>query len=368
MKIISQYLSSDLKLAFQNADEIWVAVALMTYSGLNFIQQNIPDKCQQNYILGIDLPTDPKVLDSLYQNEFNGQVNISMFVEKSFYHPKVYIVRSETNYIAFVGSANCTKSGLESNIEMSIIINDKDECLELISWFNSLQDQTKNLTQSLIDIYKDAYKVKKKEKKEDEKLTKNIKNRIKIDAIAKMKSRAKLVTILKTYRNGNGYKVVKKERKQVINDTKKALNYPDFDKIDIESFFSIYELGHILPFPKPTIKREIDRFRKMLNFLIDESIDISDRFNETTKGNLTIRGVQDALISKVLTIHNPDLYYVKNGKSETTLKKFGLEFPKNISKGEQYKATCSFLIEICNETGIEDLAILDHYLYVLADE
>ena len=368
MKKITQHLTADLKNALKSADEIWVAVALMTYQGLKSIQESLPIKCQQNFILGTDLPTEPKVLEYLYENGFKALVNASIYIDKPFYHPKVYIVKSKSNYIAFVGSANCTKNGLEANIEMSVIITDENECKELINWFKNLEGQTKKLTQTFIDDYKKDYKARKDQNKEDEKLAKEIKNRLRKEAEATMKSRAELIKILKADRKSSGYIQVKKDRKAVLNDIRKSLDYPDFNKIDLESFFQIHELGHILSIPKPTLLREIKKFKQMLELLANENIDVAERVDKTIKGNLAIRGVKEALISKVLTIHKPDLYYVKNGKSESALKKFGIELPRKLSKGEQYKATCKFLIEICTETGIDDLSILDHYLYLLANE
>jgi HKD family nuclease len=366
MNKISQHLLPDLKLAFKSADEIWVAVALMTSHGLSFIRSSIPDQCKQNYILGTDLPTDPKVLEILYKDEFKELINTSIHVESSFYHPKVYIIKSENYYVAYVGSANCTKSGLESNIELSVIINNQDECSELINWYKKLEIRSKKLTEAFIDEYKTKYKSRKDRNREDEKVAKSLKSKLKEEAQVTLKKRADLINKLKEYRQESNYAQVKAGRHEVVRDVRKSLDYPNFMILDIEAFFKIGELGHILSLPKPTIKKEIEKFVKMLRYLTDESIDIVERVDETTSGNLVIRGVKEALISKVLTIHNPDLYYVHNGKSVSALKKYGFVLPKNLTKGEQYKATCRFLVEICKETGIEDLSILDYYLYELA--
>lgn len=77
-----------------------------------------------------------------------------------------------------------------------------------------------------------------------------------------------------------------------------------------------------------------------------------------------IRGINEGMISKILIIHKPELYYVKNGKTNEALNKYGVEFPRGLTKGYKYKITCDDLIKICNETNIENLAILDHYLYL----
>ena len=122
-------------------------------------------------------------------------------------------------------------------------------------------------------------------------------------------------------------------------------------------------MGHLIEIPKPTLHKEIERFRELLKVLIDDSIDVSVRIDRALKGDLYIRGVGEALLTKVLTIHNPKKYFVKNDKSDTALKLYGIELPKRISPGEKYKATNKFLLELLEETGIEDFAILDMYLY-----
>ncbi|PTM08200.1 MAG: hypothetical protein DA408_20995 [Bacteroidetes bacterium] len=102
--------------------------------------------------------------------------------------------------------------------------------------------------------------------------------------------------------------------------------------------------------------------------LTNEELDVAERYDEALTGDLAMYGVKDALISKVLTIHNPKKYFIKNGKSDTTLQNYGLELPRGISAGEKYKATCAFLIDVCKDSGIDDLAVLDYYLYLEAEE
>jgi hypothetical protein len=100
--------------------------------------------------------------------------------------------------------------------------------------------------------------------------------------------------------------------------------------------------------------------------LCDETIDISIRYDQAFSDQYKIRGVKDGVISKLLTIHRPDVYYVKNTKSVNTLTRYGLTSPHGLSRGQKYKATAQFLIGICKASGIKDLAVLDHYLYYAA--
>lgn len=71
----------------------------------------------------------------------------------------------------------------------------------------------------------------------------------------------------------------------------------------------------------------------------------------------------NAFVFKILAIHNPNLYFVNNGKSEQTISKYGVELPE-MNDGKRYKVTARLLKELCDETCIKDLAGLDYYLYL----
>lgn len=369
MKTITQNLQSELKSKLKTANEIWVAAALMTKKGLEFIQENLPDNAKQNYVLGVDLPTDPLALDILYKQQLLQDVSVKMFYNQEFYHPKVYIIKSKKTFTAFVGSANCTKSGLFSNIELSFTITNQSDCIDLLDWYKSIDSKSASLTEKFIQDYCLTYKTRLIKKEEDEALAKKSKEKLKEEYEVTMLSRKALIKTLKSLRNKETeYKQIKKIRAKNIKDIKESIDYPDFKNVDVEKFFNIWELGHLIAISKPKIQRNINNFKKILIALTDESIDIAVRVDKTLKGNLQIEGVGMATITKVLTAHQPEKYYISNSKIDDVLQRYGIELPKRISIGEKYKATNKFLIEICNETGIDDLAILDYYLYIEANE
>jgi HKD family nuclease len=358
-------LSSNLSTELRNADEIWIAVALINESGLKIITENIPDKCIQNYLIGIDLPTDPKALRSLLEMQFSFDLKVNIFSDPEYFHPKLYLIRKKDSLIGFVGSANCTNGGLNKNIELSVQVDNQESCKQLLSWFEDLKFKSKPLTNKFLIRYKEEYEDRIDKKKKDEQLTRKRKKELNVESEATLANKVDFIYVLSSYRADNeDYRLVKKERKATINDLRLSLDYPNFDNINIDSFFSIWELGHIISLPKPTILREIKKFAKLLKMLCDEQTDISVRYNRALEGDLKIRGINEGLISKVLVIHNPELYFVKNQKSNDALKKYGIELPKGLSKGDKYKITCRFLRQICIDTNIDNLAILDHYLYL----
>lgn len=368
MKTITQNLQKELKIKLKSADEIWVAVALLTNKGLEFIQNNLSKNVKQHYVLGIDLPTDPVALETLFEQQFLSDVTVKMFYNQEFYHPKVYIVRSKQSYAAFVGSANCTGNALFSNIEMSFIITSQADCIELLNWYEMIDSNSTSLTPKFISDYRSTYDLRLAKMKEDQKQAKKLKEALKKEYEVTMVSRNTLIRKLKKYREGINYENDKRQRLEDIEDLKISLDYPYFNKVNIDDFFRNHALGHLISIPKPTLKEEKSRFKKMLLFLTDESIDVSVRFDRAFSGDLYIRGVAEATITKILTLHRPEKYSVNNNKINTVLKKYGIDFPKRISPGEKYKATNRFLIEICKETGIDDLSILDFYLFTAANE
>ena len=153
MTTIIQKLDQKLNVELGKADEIWIAVALITKAGLNFILENTPKSCQQNYLIGTDLPSDPKALKTLYDLGITDDFNVRYYSRKKYYHPKVYLTKEKNRYTAFLDSANCTLGGIKNNIEISVKLDDQKSCNDLLAWFESLQKDSKPLESSFLDDY-----------------------------------------------------------------------------------------------------------------------------------------------------------------------------------------------------------------------
>jgi HKD family nuclease len=356
MEMITK-LSEGLLPELKTANEVWIAVALLNSTGLKFINDNLQDNCIRHWLIGIDLPTDSKALMDLYKSN-----SVVRLYTKEYYHPKLYLFKTGNLYKAFVGSGNCTNGGLNTNIELTIAIENQEICKQLKSWFEELFKNGIQLREDFLQSYKNDER--KKRHQEEERNVKQQKIQLNDEYNAILVERNKFINMLINYRKADNYNTVVLERSKKIKELRIALDYPNFsaENINIDTFFSIPELGKLRQVPKPTIKQEIKKFSKLLAMLCDEQIDIATRYNEALEGDLKIKGVKEALISKVLTTHEPSLYFVKNKKSIYTLKKYGFE-PRGLSEGEEYKSICNFLKEICKEADIIDLAVLDNYLY-----
>lgn len=367
-KLITK-LSENLISYIKKADEMWVAVALLNSTGLKFLTGKLPDACIQHYLIGVDLPTEPKALWSLFEMQLKSTVTANLYADREYFHPKLYLFRKANLYKAFIGSANCTNGGLNGNIELTVSVDDQETCKELKSWFEKLSAKAKPLTKKFLQKYQDDYSQRREREREEERTAKKEKQELNEEYIARLSERREFIKVLKSYRHQtNQYKKVVAERIATVKEIRSTLDYPSFSDIDIDGFFRIWKLGHIISLPKPTIKREIKKFSKLLTMLCDERTDIAVRYNRALEGELKIRGINEGLVSKILVIHNPDLYFVKNDKTTAALKKYGIELPRGLTKGDKYKITCKFLRQICIETDIKNLAVLDHYLYIEGNE
>jgi len=365
MTKITNKLSDNLISAFKTADEIWIAVALLNLQGFDFIIKTIRKDCKINFIGGVDLPTDPSALTKMLSLKAKQTVFAHIFT-KEFYHPKVFITRTDNYFLSFIGSANCTNGGLNDNIEMTIEIDDQEISKQLLLWFFKIQENSQILTTDFITDYTPKYKSRLKRNKEDQEEIKKFKKKEQTKLEANLKSKDLLIFKLKTIRKSKNYPIFKQERNDTIKELKKSLDYPNFINLDLPSFWRIKELGTIVPVRvKSKIENDRVKFSKLMKYICDDSIPINIRIDEALNGKLSISNVSEGFLSKVLVIHNPHEYYIHNKEFSANLKPFGLSFPRGLSFGEKYKLTRDTLKIILNETNIDDFAVLDRCLITI---
>lgn len=163
-------LSSELKTLLKNCDEIWVAVAMVSDQGFDFIQVNINDNAKQNYLIGVGLPTSPKVLEKLQDLEKTKNFNSKIYHKPNeLFHPKVYIIRHGEDLISLVGSGNCTIGGFENNIEVSVKTNDHAFCVGQLKWFNALFKHARVINGDFLNSYRLLFENRKERMKKDRK-------------------------------------------------------------------------------------------------------------------------------------------------------------------------------------------------------
>lgn len=154
--MISTQLLKDLIPHLKEAEEIWVAVALIKEDAYDKLQELINPLSIQHYLVGIDLPTSPQVLKKLKQ-KIDKNVKARICKPGKTFHPKVYLIKKQNEYIAFVGSGNLTPGGLEDNIEMNFLIEDQKQCERLLEWFKNLFKDAYPLIDENIQAYEKQF-------------------------------------------------------------------------------------------------------------------------------------------------------------------------------------------------------------------
>ena len=164
--------------AIEQADEIFMAVAFVRYSGLSLIFDALRDAVQRGkYVrvltgdyLGITEPRALRLLLQLLQEEPEHTANrceLKVFESGQLsFHPKVYIFATMINAVsstvengfAYVGSSNLSKSALQQGIEWNVRVDMHENparFIQLTTAYNELfeSENTQKLTVEWIDTY-----------------------------------------------------------------------------------------------------------------------------------------------------------------------------------------------------------------------
>ncbi|OUL60049.1 phospholipase D-like domain-containing protein [Flavobacterium sp. AJR] len=153
--IICTDIKNKIKTELLSAKAIWIATAMISHKGWEFIQSSLPVNTDQHFLIGIDLATEPKVFEAILNNL---QINARIYQTAYTFHPKVYIIQKKDNSLtAFIGSSNTTSWGLEKNIEMNFQVTDQDECTKLLQWFNEYYNRGYIITEDFLESYKTKF-------------------------------------------------------------------------------------------------------------------------------------------------------------------------------------------------------------------
>lgn len=133
--MVISHLSTVLPELLAQADELWIAVALATDEGLDFIRSHANPNAIHHYLIGIDMGTPVSVLKTLATAQQNGTRSRIGQSEIGIFHPKLYLFRTQDRFKAVLGSANLTLPGLSKNQELSTMISDPQTCNHLLKWF-----------------------------------------------------------------------------------------------------------------------------------------------------------------------------------------------------------------------------------------
>ena len=154
--------------AIQSAEEIIICTAFLKYSGLKTLLEAINKKeFKTTFYVGTNFyQTEPNALKQLFTD---GHIIYLNRDKTPTFHPKIFFFRNQKKVKLYVGSANLTSGGLETNIETSIECDTTTDSLlhndliEQFNYFNSISKKIEIL-ETLLD-YEKRYKIYREKQK-----------------------------------------------------------------------------------------------------------------------------------------------------------------------------------------------------------
>ena len=115
----------------ENSEEIIMCVAFLKNSGLDLFLDRLSNNCI--FFIGTDYYlTEPTAIKKLLRN---GHKVYLTKKAKSTFHPKIYYFKHNNDISILTGSANITGGGLETNFEVSVLI----QTLRILRWTRTLK-------------------------------------------------------------------------------------------------------------------------------------------------------------------------------------------------------------------------------------
>ena len=122
------------------------------YTTYSPIEKLTEKGCEVLLIVRLCEATNPTALRKAMENSL---VSVRYYTDRKF-HPKLYIIDD----VALVGSANLTRSGLEANREVSVVLKkDRDPAFQSLPMiFDNLWNYADVLTDKILDAFEKVYK------------------------------------------------------------------------------------------------------------------------------------------------------------------------------------------------------------------
>lgn len=352
------HLNREIEKYISSAISVNIAVALTSSFGVETLAK-IPKSCKVKIITGVDLPTPIDVLKQL-RNSYGTDARVYLS-QDSFFHPKVYIFKMRDNtLVAYIGSGNFTSGGLSDNIELAYKVTNQDECKNLLQWFEDIFRDSFAITDTFLNEYK-PYTVKwqkvKKEQSYDMAVIQEHLHTIRLNYNAIKKELIRL-------RTSDNYQSIVNEREEVVKEIRRAIDYNNkFKNFDVDAFLDIYSLGHIIPIYKSSLKKSVKngKLQKLCQMLCNDSLPIEERYKLAVT-EYDVEGCGCNIITKLLCVHKPKEFMLWNDISKEFLKYTQVSFERGTKDWDKYKQLCKIFKQLCEETNIEDFAVLDSLL------
>lgn len=173
---------------------------------------------------------------------------------------------------------------------------------------------------------------------------------------------------LKDIRNGKTAKEIVEERYEAYDSLRDMfVNIDSLTKEDFKSFAKNNKSWDKLERQKKWYLADMEKLKESLKYLLDESINIQDRFDNMVylHGKYHVRGISNGLATAILHLYNPKEYGVWNKRSKKALYLLGKTPEVTGSWGSDYIAINKKLYELRDFLGT-DLTTLDCFLGKIA--
>jgi HKD family nuclease len=366
----------DLRERLYESSGIKIATAFARMSGWNLIKGAvIGSKGEIEVMAGLNFfQTQPALLESwlresMQSDRFHCRV---VGLDPGFvgtFHPKVLIARGAREF-AVVGSGNMTAGGLCGNVECAVYVADSSVVAALVRWFDDLYGNlAEPLDTNAIQHYKPLYD---KHRKRNKDLFKEQNKDLRRFARGVTGFREARLRRWKTAVSDGGKFFSSPEFMsgwtkcdEAAGDIRRCLDFPEFN-FDIgqwQEFLKIKEFGNLsaLNLRKKSFSTKLDRLREAFRILTNDTRSIRERLRAVLSGKAKVSGIDRNVVSKILTVHDRNLWPISNSKTDAALKSYGYEMPRGLSKADKYLAYAKLMQQFVRETSAKDMYALDRF-------
>jgi len=143
-----------------------------------------------------------------------------------------------------------------------------------------------------------------------------------------------------------------------------------FDEELKEKFRNYYKRGsgdkqHLIQLNRERVIKDIKKLRRTVSFLLDESIDISERLEQVLSGEYKIDRLGSAIATAILMDFDPEKYSLWNNKVEQGFSVLGWKvFQRGASLGKNYLNLMAALQRLKDLYEDKELSLLDVDLFL----
>lgn len=347
------------------SNETVICVAFLKLSGLDNIIKRLKNK--STFYIGTDYYiTEPSAIKKLLKAEHTVYLTKK---SKSTFHPKIYYFSKGNKISILTGSANLTGGGLDTNFEVSILI-ETNKGSDLVKDFKSMiEDYSVNSTLILgelqISQYERDYEAyKKKHNKADKEFKAESESTHRLDL-------SQLEKLVKEYIDDGGQEIFEK-RTEYYKTAKKLLNKLSKDEIKSANDFLYYYDDIAKAFHSSGLLRGKTIFAKKYKTIIsiikfiqqNKSSEPSFLFSKALSLVHKVERFGVNALTEIMNTYNPNKYSVANGRIIKSLSALGFpEFPEaNNFNTDNYENYNNLMIEIAIACKFKDLGQVDHFL------